>query len=200
MSDKKYLDLTGVGNLITNIFSKFVKITDFNSHKNDTTAHMTSGQKSNLTTAYNHSQSSHAPTNAEKNTIVGIQKNGTDLTIDSTTRKVNITVPTKVSELTNDSGFKTSDSNTTYSLSKNGSTIILTGSDGKTTSVSDSNTTYTLGSFGISATATEINYVDGVTSNVQTQLNNKAAKVHSHLISSTTEPTTQNNGDTWLIK
>lgn len=58
--------------------------------------------------AYDHSQSSHAPVNAERNIIIGIQKNGTDLTVDSTTRKVNITVPTKVSELTNDSGYLTS--------------------------------------------------------------------------------------------
>ena len=34
-------------------------------------------------------------------------------------------------------------------------------------------TTYSLNSFGISVTATELNYVDGVTSNVQTQLNDK---------------------------
>ena len=53
-------------------------------------------------------------------------------------------IPTKTSQLTNDSGFKTTDSNTTYSLSKSGSTITLTGSDGKTTSVTDSDTTYTL--------------------------------------------------------
>lgn len=50
---------------------------------------------------------------AEKNIILGIQKNGSDLTVDSN-RKINITVPTKVSELTNDSGFKTSD--TTYGV------------------------------------------------------------------------------------
>lgn len=49
-------------------------------------------------------------------------------------------VPTKTSQLTNDSGFKTTDNNTTYSLSKSGSTITLTGSDGKTTSVTDSDT------------------------------------------------------------
>ena len=41
--------------------------------------------------------------------------------------------------------------------------------------ISATNTTYTLGSFGITATAAELNYVDGVTSNIQTQLNNKAA-------------------------
>ena len=57
----------------------------------------------------------------------------------------------------------------------------------------DTNTTYTLSSFGITATAaelnkldgvtataTELNYVDGVTSNVQTQLNGKAATNHTH--------------------
>ena len=37
----------------------------------------------------------------------------------------------------------------------------------------DTNTTYSLSSFGITATAAELNYVDGVTSNIQTQLNNK---------------------------
>lgn len=38
----------------------------------------------------------------------------------------------------------------------------------------DTDTTYSLGSFGITATAAELNYMDGVTSNVQTQLNGKA--------------------------
>lgn len=70
--------------------------------------------------------------------------------------------------------------NTTYSLSKSGSTITLTGSDGSLTSVTDSNTTYSLSSFGITATAAELNYMDGVTSNVQTQLNGKAASSHTH--------------------
>ena len=50
------------------------------------------------------------------------------------------TIPTKTSQLTNDSGFKTTDNNTTYSLSKSGSTITLTGSDGSTTSVTDTDT------------------------------------------------------------
>lgn len=46
---------------------------------------------------------------AEVNTIKGIQKNGADLTIDSVTKKVNVEVPTKVSELTNDSGYTTTE-------------------------------------------------------------------------------------------
>ena len=37
----------------------------------------------------------------------------------------------------------------------------------------DSDTTYTLGSFGVNASATELNYTKGVTSSIQTQLNGK---------------------------
>lgn len=57
----------------------------------------------------------------------------------------------------------------------------------------DTNTTYTLSSLGVTATAaelntldgitatvSELNYCDGVTSNIQTQLNNKAAASHTH--------------------
>lgn len=38
---------------------------------------------------------------------------------------------------------------------------------------------------GVTATATELNYVDGVTSNIQTQLNSKAASNHTHSTAST---------------
>lgn len=51
-------------------------------------------------------------------------------------------VPTKVSDLTNDAGYVTTDNNTTYTLTKSGNTIMLTGSDGNNTSVTDANTTY----------------------------------------------------------
>ena len=44
----------------------------------------------------------------------------------------------------------------------------------------DTNTTYTLGSFGITATAAELNYSSGLTGNIQTQLNNKSASTHTH--------------------
>ena len=183
-----------------------------------------------------HADSAHAPSNAEKNIIVGIQKNGTDISPNSSTRKVNITVPTKISELKNDSGYKTTDKDTTYKLTKLGSTITLTGSDGTTYDVEGgsgsgsyvlptasssllggiktgytasgknypvavdpdgdayvnvpwTNTTYDLSSFGITATATELNYTDGVTSNIQTQLNGKAASSHgTHVTFTTTKP------------
>ena len=92
--------------------------------------------------------------------------------------------------------------NTTYTLTKDGSTITLAGSDGSQTSVSDSDTTYSLSSFGITATAAElnkldgvtatkdeINFLDGVSSNIQTQLNGKAASTHNHSTSNITSGT-----------
>lgn len=78
------------------------------SGKGLSTNDLTATLKSNYDAAYTHSQSAHAPSTAEKNIIVGIQKNGSDLSVNSSTRKVNITVPTKTSEITNDSGFLTS--------------------------------------------------------------------------------------------
>ena len=138
----------GVKVSLTDVSDKISKKVDKISGKGLSTNDLTSTLKSNYDKAYEHSKSDHAPSEAEKNVVVGIQKNGTDLTVDSSTRKVNITVPTKTSELTNDSGFKTTDNDTTYSLSKSGSTITLTGSDGSTTSVTDDNTTYTPQSLG----------------------------------------------------
>lgn len=41
----------------------------------------------------------------------------------------------------------------------------------------------------VTATATELNYVDGVTSSIQTQLNGKAATVHTHTLSQITDYT-----------
>ena len=60
------------------------------------------------------------------------------------------------------SGYAKTTDVRTYTLTKSGSTITLTGSDGSKTSVTDSNTTYSLSSFGITATAAEINKLDGV--------------------------------------
>ncbi len=135
------------------------------------------------------------------NGTLTIQKNGTTVktfTANSSSNvTANITVPTKMSELTNDSGFKTTDNNTTYSISKSGTTITLTGSDGSTSTVTDSNTTYTFngavstikdsnltasralvsdssGKVAVSSvTSTQLGYLSGVTSNIQTQLNGK---------------------------
>jgi hypothetical protein len=83
------------------------------------------------------------------------------------------------------SATDTKNTNTTYTISKSGSTITLKGSDGSETSVTDADTTYSLSSFGVTATAAELNYMDGVTSNVQSQLNGKAASNHSHSTATT---------------
>lgn len=46
-----------------------------------------------------------------------------------------------------------------------------------------------LAALGVTATATELNYVDGVTSAVQTQLNGKAATSHTHTLTAVTDVT-----------
>ncbi len=46
-----------------------------------------------------------------------------------------------------------------------------------------------LSKLGLTATATELNYTDGVTSNIQTQLNEKAASSHNHSASNITSGT-----------
>ena len=53
---------------------------------------LTNALKSNYDSAYTHSTSAHAPADAEKNTIVFIKANGSNLTPDSS-RTVNITIP-----------------------------------------------------------------------------------------------------------
>lgn len=93
---------------------------------------LTNALKANYDTAYTHSQAAHAPSNAERNIIVSIKKNGTAVTPGSD-RSVDISVPTKVSQLTNDSGFVSKD--TKYTLETptgagNGAaTITLKGND-----------------------------------------------------------------------
>lgn len=112
--------------------------TELDTHTGNSTIHMTAEERSQwnnaagkwhshanssvldtitpaLLTAWNsaktHADSAHAAGDAEKNVIVSIKKNGTAIAPDSA-RSINITVPTKTSELTNDSGFKTTDTNT----------------------------------------------------------------------------------------
>lgn len=73
--------------------------TNLDNHIADAVKHITSTERTNWNTAKTHADSAHAPSNAERNIIVGIQKNGTDLTVNSSTRKVNITVPTQASDI-----------------------------------------------------------------------------------------------------
>ena len=104
---------------------------------------MTSTQTQQLSVAYNHSQSTHAPSNAEAN--VQVDWNETNTTSDSyiKNKPTNLatiddipTVPTKTSELTNDSGFITSipaDRVVTTNISNN--TLTLTTDKYQTTTM-----------------------------------------------------------------
>ena len=75
-------------------------------HKNDGLAHLTSTEREIWNNAAAHADAAHAPSNAERNTIVGITVNGAAAQIDGS-RKVNITVPTKLSQLANDADLAT---------------------------------------------------------------------------------------------
>ena len=104
----EFLDKAGVAVLWNKIKSALGEKVDKVTGKGLSTNDYDNTEKSHVSTAYTHSQSAHAPSTAEKNVIIGVQKNGTDLAVDATTRKVNIAVPTKTSDLTNNSGFITS--------------------------------------------------------------------------------------------
>lgn len=96
---------------------------------------LTDALKANYDAAYQHSQTAHAPADAQANVIEAITVNGGEPQIISN-KTVDITVPTKISDLTNDSGFLTAapeysivkDSNSgdyaaIYHLTKNGTNV-----------------------------------------------------------------------------
>lgn len=174
------------GEKLSVAFGKISKaITDFIAHIGDTVKHISSSERTNWNKAYTHSQSNHAPVNAEENQnafssiVVGsttisadsksdsLEFSGNNVTItpDSANDKVTIgiTKDNVISALGYTPGSSI-DSNTTYTLSKSGSTITLTGSDGSKTSVEDANTdtTYSAGT-GLSLSGTTFNHSNSVT-------------------------------------
>lgn len=64
---------------------------------------LTDAIKANYDAAYTHSQTAHAPADAQANIIESVKVNGTVLKVAD--KSVDVTVPTKVSELTNDSNY-----------------------------------------------------------------------------------------------
>lgn len=158
--------------------------TELNTHASSN-IHITSTERTNWNAAKTHADSAHAPSNAERNIIVGIQKNGTDVSVDSSTRKVNITVPTKISDLTNDSDFATNASvtsvkeelqanidgkaNSSHSHAASNITSGTLSSDRlPTVPVAKGGTGATtaagaLTNLGLTATAAELNVLDGIT-------------------------------------
>lgn len=91
------------------------------------------------------------------------------------------TIPTKVSQLTNDSGY-TTNTGTITGITMNGDVkgtsgvvnlgVVLTEHQDISGKANVSHTHTVTNISDLTATATELNYCDGVTSNIQTQLNN----------------------------
>lgn len=74
---------------------------------------LTNALKSQYDTAYTHSQTAHAPSNAQANVLEGININGSAATI--TDKRVSITIPTAVSQLSDAAEYaKKSDLSTLY--------------------------------------------------------------------------------------
>ena len=71
--------------------------TDFDSHTGNTTVHITEDERTKWNAAKTHADSAHAPSGAQANVIESIKVNGTAQTI--TNKVVNITVPTKASDI-----------------------------------------------------------------------------------------------------
>lgn len=86
---------------------------------------LTASLKSNYDAAYTHSQAAHSPSDAEKNIVVTVKRNGTVISPDSS-RAVNIVVPTKTSELTNDAGFLNTHQDISGKLATNGNASSVT--------------------------------------------------------------------------
>ena len=159
-----------------------------NAHTSNSTVHVTSENKTNWSQAYTHSTSAHAPSNAEKNKIVGVQVNGSDLTINSSTRKVNVTVPTKASDVGADPAGSAS------SALENAKTYTDSAVSNKA-NVSHKHVVTDI--TGLTASVDELNYMDGVTSNVQTQLDTKADK--SDIATTVFQGTATENNTYWKI-
>lgn len=96
------------GEKLSVAFGKISKaITDLISHIADSVKHITNAERTNWNAAKTHADSAHAPSNAQANVIETVKVNGTALIPNS--KAVDVTVPTKTSHLTNDSGYKTTD-------------------------------------------------------------------------------------------
>lgn len=201
-NSKKYTD-ENVTALNTSIGSK-ANITALESHTSNTTSHITSTERTNWNNANTHASSTHALSNAEanQNAFSNVTIGSTTIAADTTTDTLTLVAGSNITlapDVTNNQ-ITIDATNTVYThpttsgnkhIPSGGSSgqILRWASDGTATWGSDNNTTYTLSSFGITATAaelnaldgitatvTELNYVDGVTSNIQTQLNGKAPK------------------------
>lgn len=131
--------------------------TNLDTHTNNSDIHVTTTNKSNWNSAYTHSTSAHAPSNAQANVIESIKVNGTAQTI--TSKAVNITVPTTAADV----GAAASSHNHSASNITSGTLAIARGGTGGTT-----------------AAAARTNLEVYSTTEVDTALANKASSSHNH--------------------
>lgn len=169
-------------------------------HDANTTAHITSTERTNWNAAKTHADSAHAPSNAQPNqnafsnikvgsttiaadtTTDTLTLEGTNVTItpDATNDKVTISVAdatTSAKGVVQLTDSVTSTSTTTAATPKNVKAAYDLANTAKTTAEGKANAshTHTVANItDLTATATELNYMDGVTSNVQAQLDSKA--------------------------
>ena len=188
---------------------------ELNTHVNNTNIHITTAERTNWNSAKTHADSTHAPSDAQanqnafSNVTVGTSTISADTPTDTLTLVAgsNITI---TPDITNDKitiaskdTVYTHPSYTAKSAGLYKVTVDATGHISAATAVTKSDitalgipaqdTTYTLSALGLTATATELNtldgitatvtelnYCDGVTSNIQTQLNAKSPTSHTH--------------------
>lgn len=163
--------------------------------KLDSLVAVSASEKSKWNAAYNHSISAHAPSNAEvnQNAFSNISVNGSVISADSKTDTLtlsgsnitltpntaldNITFSLNKMNVVNALGYTPPTTNTTYSVVSTTANGLAPKRDGNTNSFLRGDglwATPTLSNLGVSATTTQLDYLIGATSNIQTQLNNKA--------------------------
>lgn len=192
-----FLDKDGLTTLWAKIKANFAA--KEHSHSGYATTTALTSLETNVSNALNgkanstHTHSSYVNQNAFSNVKVGDTTIAADTTTDTLTLVAgsNVTITPdatndKITIAAKDTTYSLVGTNGTSGLVKNGSTVTSTTGLTACPIISgvpyykDTNSTYSLSSFGINATATELNFMDGVTSNVQTQLDGKAASSHSH--------------------
>lgn len=183
---------------------------DFDTHVANTTAHITSAERSNWNAAKTHADSAHAPSNAQPNqnafsnikvgstTVAAdtatdtVEFVGSNVTItpDATNDKVTFAVAdgstsTKgIVQLTNSTSSTSTTTAATPSSVKSAYDLANTAKTNAATAQTRADAAYTLAEgkvdslsdLGITATAAELNYVDGATSNIQAQIDSKVKK------------------------
>ncbi len=150
--DDRYYSITELDEKL----SKKANAYDLDQHMQDTTNHVHVSERTNWNNASNHANSTHAPVNAEQNqnAFSYIYVNGYTISADTKMDILNLEAGTGIT-ITPDTVY-----------------------DKITISADSMNCT--LEDLGVTATAQELNYVKGVTSNIQDQLSHKASIYHSH--------------------